>query len=420
MKPKGSDNMLKKFSVYNFKCFDEAITLDLSDIRNYTFNTELIKENLVHSSLIYGKNGAGKTSLGLAINDASMHLSDNQKDFTPYLNYTSGNKLLKDASFTYVISYSQEYEITYHYKKTNVNSFVYEELKINDEFIFYYDYKTNLYEVKDELFQTINLSTIQENQSVLKILNNNSTNVSNCHPIKYAFLFLNNITFLNTSIEEDYHILLEERMRLNKMLNNSFKNTDRFQKQPETYDALLKRINTSFNSFGFDVELKYNEKDKAIYRKYKSKLLPFDETASNGEKTLLSLACYLDSLFLSKGITMIVRSFQFEQSDNIVLGKKIDKPHPLEQLFIYDEFDAFYDYELSTKVLKSLIKKMDTQVIMTSHNTNLISNKLMRPDCYFVLEHNTVLPLHKKTDKEIRVGHSLEKMFIAGEFHFNE
>lgn len=410
--------MLKEFRVSNFKCFDEEIILNLSDIRNYNFNSDLIKEGVVHSCLIYGKNGAGKSSLGLAIKDASMHLTDETQDLTPYLNYTSGNKLLKEASFSYVINYTSKDTITYSYKKTSVTTFTYEELKINDDVIFMYDYVKNSSVVNDELFQSVSLKNLRVNQSALKILNNNVTDVDDCHPIKYTFAFLTNIIFLNTRIEEDYTYLMQERIYINEVIYEDVPE-DKKHLFPTSFDGVLELATIKFNSFGFDVKLKYDRKDKKIYRKYKSKYLPFDETASNGEKTLLALSLYLDSMVYYS--TLMTSFFNVKNHENNrVMNKVYDTPLKLEPLFIYDEFDAFYDFELSTNVLKHLTKHLNTQVIMTSHNTNLINNKLMRPDCYFVLEKNTVLPLHRKTDKEIRVGHSLEKMFIAGEFHFNE
>ena len=61
--------MLSKFEVSGFKGFNENMVFDLSDVKNYNFNTESIKDNTVNKSIIYGQNGTGKTNLGLAILD---------------------------------------------------------------------------------------------------------------------------------------------------------------------------------------------------------------------------------------------------------------------------------------------------------------------------------------------------------------
>lgn len=60
----------------------------------------------------------------------------------------------------------------------------------------------------------------------------------------------------------------------------------------------------------------------------------------------------------------------------------------------------------------------DFTVILHTHNTALISNDLLRPDCYFVWDSETekAVPFHRLTDKELRKEHNLEKMYRAGAF----
>ena len=47
---------------------------------------------------------------------------------------------------------------------------------------------------------------------------------------------------------------------------------------------------------------------------------------------------------------------------------------------------------------------------------NLMSNDLLRPDCYFVLKNNSIRALPELTEKEIRKAHNLQKMYKAGTF----
>ena len=87
-------------------------------------------------------------------------------------------------------------------------------------------------------------------------------------------------------------------------------------------------------------------------------------------------------------------------------------------LLYLDEFDAFYHYEMAENMICFFKKKYPKcQVIMTTHNTNLMSNKLMRPDCLFILStEGKLTALCHATQRELREGHNLEKMYISGEF----
>jgi len=88
----------------------------------------------------------------------------------------------------------------------------------------------------------------------------------------------------------------------------------------------------------------------------------------------------------------------------------------VSMMFI-DEFDAFYHYELAETIVSLLEKMSQTQVILTSHNTNLLTNRIMRPDCYFILTQGRISSLANATSRELREGHNLEKLYMSGEFN---
>ena len=96
--------MLKSFSVTNFKNFKNKLTIDFSLIRNYDFNTHLIKNQLINKSLIYGFNATGKSNLGFAIMDINNHLTDKTKLANHYINYLNADSSDSLATFEYVFS----------------------------------------------------------------------------------------------------------------------------------------------------------------------------------------------------------------------------------------------------------------------------------------------------------------------------
>ena len=81
-----------------------------------------------------------------------------------------------------------------------------------------------------------------------------------------------------------------------------------------------------------------------------------------------------------------------------------------------DEFDAFYHYDLSYKVCKELFLLDNCQIFTSSHNTYLMTNDLLRPDCNFIINNNKIKPLTDCTDKELRFGHNIEKLFRGKAF----
>lgn len=82
-----------------------------------------------------------------------------------------------------------------------------------------------------------------------------------------------------------------------------------------------------------------------------------------------------------------------------------------------DEYDAFYHFELSQELVRLLKGLENTQVFISTHNTDLLSNEILRPDAYFEIEDNKISSLDKRTDKELRKAHNLQKMYKAGSFN---
>lgn len=86
-------------------------------------------------------------------------------------------------------------------------------------------------------------------------------------------------------------------------------------------------------------------------------------------------------------------------------------------LVFMDKFGVFYHFELSEQIVELLKPLKNTQILLTTHNTDLLSNDLLRPDCFFWMYGNSITPLCDLTEKEIRKAHNLQKMFKAGAFN---
>ena len=152
----------------------------------------------------------------------------------------------------------------------------------------------------------------------------------------------------------------------------------------------LKDLEDFLNAMGIECRLvlkKLPDGQRELYFAHE-KLVPFYENASSGTLALVDL-----------------------------YRRLIPKVWDASLIYL-DEFDAFYHYEMAENVIKFFKKKYPRcQMIMTSHNTNLMTNRLMRPDCMFILSRKgTLTALCNATTRELREGHNLEKMYISGEF----
>ncbi len=96
--------------------------------------------------------------------------------------------------------------------------------------------------------------------------------------------------------------------------------------------------------------------------------------------------------------------------------QRLNDENNCASLVFVDEFDSFYHHDLSQLIVEKL-KEIKSQVLLTTHNVSVMSNDILRPDCYFVMSKKDVLPLYAKTPKELREAHNLGKMYKAGSFN---
>ena len=143
--------MIKRFECRNFKGFKNTLVFDLTS-RDFCFKKELVKNGLVNKALIYGKNGSGKSNLGIALFDIISHLTDKQRIPYSYIaNYLCLNSIEEKAIFKYYFSFNGE-EVVYEYAKTNYDNLIYEKVSSNDKVIIDYNYFDNHYQQQNLRF----------------------------------------------------------------------------------------------------------------------------------------------------------------------------------------------------------------------------------------------------------------------------
>lgn len=379
--------MLKKFTLKNYKNFKDEISIDFEDTAGYQFSTDCITDGIISKMLIYGRNATGKTNLGKALIDIYIIMFGvrHYADTGVFLNADS---IDETATFSYEFKFENN-ELVYRYARFSNQELRNEELIINGITIFNCNFENNKFDFK-------NLKYIDaETANIDRYLQSVDIGDEEALPEpKLPFLrwLISNVALNNESILIKLSNYTRRMIMItagSTILRYPRRMNDSFYELLENSER-LKDLEDFLNEMGIECRLilqKLPDGQRELYFAHE-KLVPFYETASSGTLALVDLYRRLI-------------------------------PKNWDPTFLYlDEFDAFYHYEMSEKVIKFFKKKYpECQIIMTSHNTNLMTNRLMRPDCLFILSRaGTLTALCNATERELREGHNLEKMYISGEF----
>ncbi|WP_049722510.1 AAA family ATPase [Gilvimarinus polysaccharolyticus] len=365
--------MLHKFSVKNFRNFSDWLTFDLSS-QQYEFNGKAVRDGIIEHGMIYGPNGGGKSNLGLAMVDPVLHLVDSPSYLSTldgnYLNGKSGVEL---AEFVFEFRIDGA-AIEYRYGKKSVDQLVYETLVINDATVLNIDRRISTKaEIQLPGAESLKSDVGDSNISLLKYVHNNA--LLDDTPTKKQFEalldFIEGMVFFRSLSSTRTGEYVGKNIGV-KRLSQSIIDADAVN----DFQAFL-------NNAGIECELIVDTTtngEKGIYFNFGKTKLEFGVAASTGTLSL-GIFYFWWLRFQSNDIT-----------------------------FAYiDEFDAFYHHALASSIVEK-VAHSDCQTIMTTHNTGVMSNDLLRPDCYFVLD-KTIQAITELTGKELRRAHNLEKIY---------
>lgn len=370
--------MLTKIEVENFKCFNENFVFDLSQTNSFNFNKECVKDGIVNKALIYGYNGVGKSNLALAIFDIVSHVSDKRFSVEKYNNYLNANNKLDVAKFKFEFKFGENI-LVYEYTKKDVETLVQEKVTINDtQYAFIDRAQSNIFQTVAKGTESLNKDLKNSTISIVKYIDANSVLEDNKEneTFKQFVDFINHM-LLFRNLDDRFYIGLEE--------GTHSLEEDIVEK------GNLKDFEKFLNDAGIKCKLQESQRGakKGIDFVFEKRSISFFEIASSGTVSLTLFYFWYQRL--------------------------LREEERCSFLFI-DEFDAFYHHDLSKLIVEKLKKVQSTQVILTTHNTAIISNDLLRPDCYFLMYEDKIKSLSNSTVKELRAAHNIEKMYRAGSF----
>lgn len=369
--------MLSRIIVKNFKCFKNETVFDFRKT-NYKLLKQNTKGKLLKGLLFVGDNASGKTTavqpvillLDLLFKDRDIHL------------------------FLYQCLFSKEDETTLTYE-FNIDG---------HEILYSFSFDGNKF-----LEETLKL----DNQPIIERIGENAklrlSENSTFHEVDESLLFIKKAYF-NTKFEDNeilkkWFAFLKQSVCINAYKRTISSYNDEsltLRKYLEKYG--VEEINSFFqnNNFKYSVEYALEIEEKGI--RY--------EMSEEEGKTL-----FFQREDISVPIPMYLESAGNKTLINILPAIL----HSVQKggLLVIDEFSSGFHNKLEELIVRYIMNNStNTQLLLASHSTNLLSNALLRPDQVYSVEmmggEGSVL--NRFSDEQPRVAQNLEKMYLSGVF----
>lgn len=367
---------LAKFCVMGYRNFGKPISIDFRDVHDYKFNTECIDDGIITKMGIYGPNGCGKSNLGFAIFNIVSYLTD--KESGPLKNnpsiFLNVDEKTIEAVFSYTFKIGNDY-FTLEYHKPDEERISRELFSRNGIALYDYDYKTHTFTIKNlegMVGENLNFTYLGDNLSVFRYIANNSVQGKDS-PISAIMEFVSHMLWFRSVGGNAYIGLDTGIVNLDEWIVSN---------------GYILDFNTFLNKVcGVDVKLSTArgiDGKPVLVEKHENGPLIFRGVSSSG--------------------TNAAELFYFWM-------KRFS-----EVSFLYiDEFDAFYHFKLAIRIVEKLKEYPAMQAVFTTHNTTLLGNSILRPDCYLIFDKQKLCSyVDMAGEREIREGHNLEKIYRNG------
>lgn len=369
--------MLSRIIVKNFKCFKNETVFDFRKT-NYKLLKQNTRGKFLKGLLFVGDNASGKTTavqpvillLDLLFKDRDIHL------------------------FLYQCLFSKEDETTLTYE-FNIDG---------HEILYSFSFDGNKF--LEETLQVDNQPIIERIGENAKLrLSENST----FHEVDESLLFIKKVYF-NTKFEDNeilkkWFAFLKQSVCINAYKRTISSYNDEsltLRKYLEKYG--VEEINSFFqnNNFKYSVEYALEIEGQGI--RY--------EMSEEEGKTLF---------FQREDISVPIPMFLESTGNKTLINILPAILHSVQKggLLVIDEFSSGFHNKLEELIIRYIMNNStNTQLLLVSHSTNLLSNALLRPDQVYSVEMmgGKGSVLNRFSDEQPRVAQNLEKMYLSGVF----
>lgn len=368
--------MLKGYEVNNFKSFKNKTKFDLERTNYRTLEDTNQRKNILKGLMFVGANASGKSNAIIALKFLLDNLFGKRDlNMESYMCLFSNNPIM---SLKYIFEIESE-EIVYEIEYQRIDKKLKEKLLVGGESYLFRDGS-----VAEVSFTETKIYTdVPQNTLFLRDIYFN-TKFRGQKRLQNWFEYLSNSVYVD--------LYSREAVQYREM-NLSLK--------PYMEENGAEKINEFFSEFNFEQKIEYDKRasgplitvessENVIFFKRKGidEPIPY-ELESLGNRTLLQL---LPAFF-----------------------NCIDRGGML----LLDEFSSGFHNDLEELLVRYFMKKSnDAQLIFVTHSTNLLSNRIMRPDQIYSVEFDEEGSRIKRFSSEKpREAQNIEKMYRSGVFH---
>lgn len=421
----GGFKMLIEFNVQNYRSIKNEMTLsmvasnsDKTSLQNNLIKGVLKNDTLLRSALIYGANASGKTNVLLALNflkrlilNSATHPKGTGIRFEPFkLDSTSKIKptemkvifLKNKIRYIYEVSYNKErvifeslqlYEsirpkiiFKRYFTKPKVKD-ISKYHKINEYYYYFPDYTKKQKEIADKT-----------NENTLYL---SKTRTENFKPTDDVYAWFDELVFIGPDgINEEFTLKLAEKHKKYRNL-------------------ILNALNIA--DFAID-DFKSDSKEITGFENFPHQIKQF--FAQNPHIKPANKITQNDFSIYHKGKPF---NFMLEESEGTkrmfnVIGPIIDVLEN-SKVIIFDEFEVKLHPELNRFILDLFHNpsqnKGNSQIIFTTHNTNLLDLDRIRRDQVWFTEKNPetyATELYSLLEFKPRKDKNIERGYLAGKY----
>lgn len=367
--------MLKSYEVTNFKSFKNCTKFDLEQT-NYKMLSETNQFNNILKGLMFvGANASGKSNSIIAIKFLLDCLfGKNEMNIDAYVCMFSDNPIMK-LKYTFEI---EAEEIIYEIKYQRVDRTLREELKVDGEI-----YLSRDGSVAQVYFTETKLYTDVPKESLFLRDIYFNTKFRGQNVLQKWFEFLSHSVYVDLYSREAI-----------QYGNKNLSLKSYIEENGE------KEINHFFDEYNFEQNIEYDEKASGNF-----------VTVESAEKMIF---------FKRRGIDEPI-PFEWESLGNRTLLQLLPAFfYCIKEggMLLLDEFSSGFHNELEELLIRYFMKKAESsQLIFVTHSTNLLSNRIMRPDQIYSVNFNENGSAIKRFSTEKpREAQNIEKMYRSGVF----